>query len=182
MWYERNNELIWETCKLFRYADGSLDLIIFTYTHAQSKCPLCRSFVTSPAICHWEDVWIWFKRSWQLSTHLWSACSKTFIPISSFCASNSWELWNFGKKAIQWLDLLWKINSWDESKNVYPSLVESILMSNITCNLKARNKTLTRVADIAKISKILWKIAVRHIHNTTRFLFSCSAKSNYESY
>ncbi len=100
---------------------------------------------------------------------------------SAASAHQTHELWNFGKKAIQRLDLLWKINSFYESKNVYPSLVESILISNITCNLKARNKTLTRVADIAKISQIIWKIAVRHKHNTTRIYFSCSAKSNYES-
>ncbi len=87
---------------------------IHTVTHAQSKCPLCRSLViAAQAIsCHLP---LGGCLNLILSAHLRSACSKTFIPISSFCASNSWELWNFGKKTIQWLYLLWKINSFYES-------------------------------------------------------------------
>lgn len=140
----------------------------------------------SPAICHWEDVWIWFKCSWQLSTHLRSACSKTFIPISSFRASNSWELWNFGKKTIQWLHLLWKINSFYESKNVYVSLVESILISDITCNLKARNKTLTRVGK-NQLNNLQNHIQAYNQKVFLLYIFflmwndACSAQNNYES-
>ncbi len=166
MCYERNNEGIWETCQLFRYADGVWTLIIFTYTHAQSKCPLCRSLVTSSAILPLPlNLIQTLRRSLHISG---LPVVKTFIPISSFCASNS----------------LWALELWEEAINdwtVYENkqllweqkcLVESILISNLTCNLKARNKTLSRVADIAKISQISWKKSQSGINTTQpKFIF-----------
>lgn len=71
-----------------------------------------------------------------------SVYSKTFIPISSFC--DSWELYSgsllLARKQCKDFTYYEKDESSYDSKDVYRSLVKSILIFNITCWARNKNK------------------------------------------
>lgn len=92
MWDERGCGVIWETWQLHSFGDGPRHFHIQKEHLSPLQVSCHWQLRPSPAICHWEDVWIWFKRSWQLSTHPSLSIVKHSFPSAAFVTRESFTL------------------------------------------------------------------------------------------
>lgn len=177
MWDERGCGVIWETWQLYSFGDGPRHFHIQTEHLSPLQVSCHWRLRPSPAICHWEDVWLWFKRSWQLSTHPGLSIVKHSFPSAAFVTRESFTLelyfWQEGNAKTVPKDE----SSYDSKKCLDRSLVESILIFNITCWARNRNK-LTGAAIMAKSSEY----KLNHLQNPrVRYIYNTDQKESYTS-